>query len=196
MISAQVRGQPRRFKSEASAKRDVLAKVLGSQAILILAVAFCGARGERHRRQMLAKLRATLDPVATFFEHMPKPSRAGWASIVPAEKGATVEAILVARGHVRRAHWNLLASEHALERFYERGGIELEAALIEGNYECGRGRFHKRADGSEVIDKAGAGAIRRAPGTRRDGHDHDDRAHLIARGPARSGPGGADELAD
>jgi hypothetical protein len=80
-----------------------------------------------------------------------------WSSIVLAEKGATVEAILVSRSTVRQGHWNLLVSEHALVRFYERGGTDLEAALFEGNYECGRGRFYKLADGSEVVVKAGPG---------------------------------------
>jgi hypothetical protein len=48
-----------------------------------------------------------------------------------------------------------------LIRFYERSGgtPDLDAALIEGNRECARGRFHRLPGGTETIIKAGAGVF-------------------------------------
>ena len=52
--------------------------------------------GRRQRLQVLGKLRAKLEPAACFeAAQTHKPVRALWASIVPAEKGAAVEALLV-----------------------------------------------------------------------------------------------------
>jgi hypothetical protein len=56
MISAQVRGQLRRFKTEASARRDALEKVLASQSILTLSAAYCGGLGEPAGGQRLNPL--------------------------------------------------------------------------------------------------------------------------------------------
>jgi hypothetical protein len=83
-----------------------------------------------------------------------------WSSVISdGILGAYVEAILISRGAVRKSRWNLIASEHALVRFLERSGADLEAAMVEANRECARGRFHRLPGGTETIVKAGPGAF-------------------------------------
>jgi hypothetical protein len=116
---------------------------MSTQTFAVLVALYCSRAEEPGRQRALLRLHKVVDPFAQFeIARLHRPAAALWSSAVAAETGAIV-------------------SEHALVRFFERSGAaaDLDAALIEGNRECARGRFHRLAEGTETIVRAGPGCF-------------------------------------
>jgi hypothetical protein len=162
VIPAEVRGKLRTFNSRASERRAALDAAMSTQTFSVLVALYCSRTEERGRRRALERLRKVLDRSAQFeIARLHRPALALWSSIVPGETGAHVELVMIGRAAIAKRRWNLVVSEHALIRFFERSGgaADLDAALIKGNRECARGRFHRLRGGTETIVKAGPGVF-------------------------------------
>jgi hypothetical protein len=122
---------------------------------------FCRRGTELGRSRALRRLRRRFDCAATYeIAQLSDPPEALWALIGPEQDGATVFLLRIGGGKsVIGGTWNFCLTAHAIERFYERGGRDLEAAMIEANRAVRRGELHRLQKKGDVWIAAAPGAF-------------------------------------
>jgi hypothetical protein len=157
----RARAEVRSFRQAQHDRRVRLDEVLSSRPLVDAIAEFSRRSSEKGKRRALETLRELLEPFAPFeAARFGKDARALFAELICLEGGgAEVGFILVGRGAISRKPWNFACSEHALIRFFERGGQELEGALIEANRASTKGFLYTSPNGTEVLIPGGRGVF-------------------------------------
>jgi hypothetical protein len=146
--------------SERSAR---LAEVLAAPATAGLAREFAGRKTEKGRRRIVNRLIKLFGEGAEFeVARLVDPPRAMWSFVaLEPDGGARVDYVGIGDGQIVSGPWNLLASEHALERFYQRlpPGADLSAALRQAHANAVAGQLYREPWGDEVLAPSGSGAF-------------------------------------
>jgi hypothetical protein len=78
----------------------------------------------------------------------------------PEDAGAAVNFLMIGgKPSLCRGIWNFRVIGHAVERFFERGGEDLDGALYEANRRVIKGRLYRLPESGEVLVGAPPGAF-------------------------------------
>jgi hypothetical protein len=160
VIPAEVRGKVRIFKRQTAERRARLDAAL-ADGLTGAITGFCHRVTEKGRTRALQQLRRRIDPHANFeIARLHGKPLALWASIaLDEDEGAAMHFLMIGgQSAISRGIWNLRVLPHAIGRFFERGGRNLDGTLLSANHAVVKGKLYQTASG-EVLVSAPPGAF-------------------------------------
>jgi hypothetical protein len=158
-VAYTARVSVRLFRLAVTERQAGLAKTLAEDETKSLIREFVMRSTTKGRDRALARLRRRIDPFASFADRrLHGDPRALWQTIVLQDGGAAVWFLTIDRHRgVTQDVWNFACAEHAITRFYQRGGQDLVQALFEANAGATNGKLYRKR--GVVMITAGPGAF-------------------------------------